>query len=212
MGQRRSATQAGLGSNAPAARRHVSAGEPAPMPPRARLGGTEDLDFDSLGDLPDINPSDRSFLDLLFPQSAVEQTPALRRPTATFSPALAARPTTPELRDQIASLCSSDRDREQRRYQAALDSVISSVGAALRNDGVRAALGISEHIDLQSTDASSAIRDRLITPLLEQAEFEAISYSASSIVGSLSANQFCIRCTRSIDASGYGGRRRPAFG
>lgn len=27
------------------------------------------------------------------------------------------------------------------------------------------------------------------------------SYSASSIAGSLSANQFCIRCARSIDAS-----------
>ena len=30
--------------------------------------------------------------------------------------------------------------------------------------------------------------------------------------GSLSANQFCIRCTRSIDASGYGRRPRPAVG
>jgi hypothetical protein len=31
---------------------------------------------------------------------------------------------------------------------------------------------------------------------------DAISYSASSIAGSLNANQFCIRCTRSIDSSG----------
>jgi hypothetical protein len=30
--------------------------------------------------------------------------------------------------------------------------------------------------------------------------------------GSLNANQFCIRCTRSIDSSGYGLRPRPATG
>ena len=45
--------------------------------------------------------------------------------------------------------------------------------------------------------------------LRREARSEAISYSASSIAGSLSANQFCIRCTRSIDASGYGLRPRP---
>ena len=63
----------------------------------------------------------------------------------------------------------------------------------------------------QSTEVEDRrlIRDRPIERLTGESRVGVISYSASSIAGSLKPNQFCIGCTRSMVGSGYG-RRPPA--
>lgn len=57
---------------------------------------------------------------------------------------------------------------------------------------------------------SSGIGPVMLNPA--NIRIDPISYSASSIAGSLSPNQFCIKCTRSMVAMGYGRRPLPVSG